>query len=142
MYFNSSTSFYDNHSFFNSEVKDKVTVFKPKYLKLVSNIRAAENKNDLSRRTDQLLIYSIQIGKRSLGTVNSSPNSKFGEGLKFKTSQLGLILFYEETLIYFTRALGYVQKTWDMNLCLEVNVRNPRRCSPALSSICNEPHEK
>lgn len=48
-------------------------------------MRAAENEKELSQRTDQLLIYSIQIGEWSLGSVNSSPNSEFGEGLKFET---------------------------------------------------------
>lgn len=94
MYFNSFRSFYVNHLLFNSEVKDKVIVLKPKGLKLASNIRDAENKKELSRRTGELLICSIYIGKWSLRTVNSSPYSESGERLKFETSQLGLILFY------------------------------------------------
>lgn len=81
-------------------MKGKVTAWKPKCLKLVFNIRAAENKEELSQRTDQL-IYSIQTGKCNLETVNSSPNSMFEEGLKFETSQLDLILFYEKTLIFY-----------------------------------------
>lgn len=68
--------------------------------KLAFNSGAAENKKELSQRTDQL-IYSIQTGKCNLGTVNSSQNSMFEEGLKFETSQLDLILFYEKTLIFY-----------------------------------------
>jgi len=82
-------------------VKDKVTVLKPKGLKLASDIRAAENRKELSQRTDQLLLYSIQIGKWRSATVNSSPNYKIGEALKFETSQLGLFLFYEKTCIFY-----------------------------------------